>query len=57
MPNLHDALRCDADILQLDVVAVGEVMPEVMPEARPSAVPQVGARPVDASSDDALTGV
>lgn len=53
MPNLHDALRCDADILQLDVVAVGEVMPE----ARPSAVPQVGARPVDASSDDALTGV
>ncbi len=25
MPNLHDTLRCDADILQLDVIAVGEV--------------------------------
>jgi hypothetical protein len=26
VPNLHDALLCDADILQLDVIAVGEVI-------------------------------
>lgn len=33
LPNLHDALHCDADILQLDVIAVGEV-----PDAAISAV-------------------
>ena len=31
MPNLHDALHCDADILQLDVVAVGDVMDAIKP--------------------------
>ncbi len=45
MPNLHDALHCDADILQLDVVAVGEVM----------AVPLVTTQPVDAASDEIST--
>ncbi len=33
MPNLHDALHCDADILQLDVVAVGDVMDAIKPAA------------------------
>jgi hypothetical protein len=37
MPNLHDALHCDADILQLDVVAVGEVMDASNPAAAPTA--------------------
>ena len=37
MPNLHDALHCDADILQLDVVAVGEVMDASKPAAAPAA--------------------
>jgi hypothetical protein len=39
LPNLHDALHCDADILQLDVIAVGEVadaaISAVVPEKCP----------------------
>lgn len=45
MPNLHDALHCDADILQLDVVAVGDVMDAIKPAAAEEvSAPQIVGR-------------
>jgi hypothetical protein len=51
MPNMHDALRCDADILQLDVVAVGEVTGAYNPAAAPAIV----VRAVDSAADETAT--
>jgi hypothetical protein len=45
MPNLHDTLRCDADILQLDVIAVGEVASQC------GAAAEAAAAPVAAGAD------
>ncbi len=48
MPNLHDALHCDADILQLDVVAVGDVMDAF----KPAAAEEVSAQQIIGSVDE-----
>ncbi len=48
MPNLHDTLRCDADILQLDVIAVGEVVADA---TQFGAAAAVAAAPVAAGAD------
>ncbi len=55
VPNLHDALHCDADILQLDVIAVGEVMATHTSPATTQVAVQSGEAACDQSSAIGLT--